>query len=217
MPGETYTGIPLNLSRNVSGLRVALAGPSVIAALVVRAWLLRGRVRRPGVLPTKGRRTTRRLRGLHIKTFYEECCCAGWRQGACGGRWRSTPRWPPIWAGQRRLRLRRRPRSRLRPRPSASTIPFSPLAPHPLRARARAHARAHAHAHTHVRVRVHMHMRVHMSHVTCTCTCTCTSACACLCMYVSALVAPGVVGGDDRPAWTLRLVLRRCVLPGKDA
>ena len=41
------------LPRNVGGLRVALAGPAAVAAPVVRAWLLRGRVRRPGVLPTK--------------------------------------------------------------------------------------------------------------------------------------------------------------------
>ena len=57
--------------RNVGGFRFALGEPAVVAVLVARLLLLRRRVRRPGVLPTKGRRTTRRLRGLNIQAFYE--------------------------------------------------------------------------------------------------------------------------------------------------
>ena len=50
---ERAQGWPLSLSCNVGGLRVALTEPAVVAALVVGVWLLRGRVRRPGVRPTK--------------------------------------------------------------------------------------------------------------------------------------------------------------------
>jgi hypothetical protein len=65
------------MSFNVAGLFVALTEPTVVAALIVRRWLLRLRVCRPGHPPTKGRCFSPRLDKLWIKMFYEECRCAG--------------------------------------------------------------------------------------------------------------------------------------------